>query len=230
MITTKEKKDAFINAGSEIEKELTELFSRDQRINIADIGSCDGLSTVIYSRIFPKAFFFVFEPLDSNVQQIYDNLSEYGVQNRAIIYPYALGDIKGVMKFYESYGQADWVEGWETGNKSSSLFRPKKHLTEHKWCKFKECSVEVRRLDDIGLMNPIDFAHIDVQGAEMRVLKGGSKTFKKTKAIWLEVANIDLYDGQPLKHDICRYLCKDFNIMKDTCGSGKAGDILFVRK
>lgn len=85
-------------------------------------------------------------------------------------------------------------------------------------------------MDDLGIMNDIDFAHIDVQGAEMKVLNGGVRSFKKTKAIWIEVANIDLYEGQPLKPDICRKLCGDFNIVKDTCGKDKSGDILFVRK
>ncbi|MBE3122192.1 MAG: FkbM family methyltransferase [Thermoplasmata archaeon] len=230
MITTKEKRDEFVNSGSEIKDELLSIFSADGRINIADIGSCDGLSSVIYSRIFPKAFLFVFEPLDTNVKQIYENFMEYGISDRTIIYPYTLGDVRGTVKFYQSYGQAEWVEGWETGNKSSSLLRPKKHLQQHVWCKFKESKAEVRRLDDIGLMSPVDFAHIDVQGAEIRVLKGGAKTFKGTKAIWLEVANIDLYDGQPLKADICRHLCNDFNIVKDTCGKDKSGDVLFVRK
>ncbi len=230
MITTKAKKDEFISGGSEIKEDLLKIFMDYPRVNIADIGSCDGLSSVIYSRIFPEAFFYVFEPLESNVRQIWDNFDEYGLHSRALIYPYALGDKQGVMRFYRSKGQAEWVKDWETGNKSSSLLRPKKHLKEHQWCGFDEFKVEVRILDKLGIMTSIDFAHIDVQGAEMMVLKGGQKTFKQTKAMWIEVANIELYESQPLKADICRYLCRDFNIVKDTCGNGKSGDILFVRK
>lgn len=230
MNTTRAKRDEFVNSGSEIKDDLLKLFNPGHGITIADIGSCDGLSTVIYSRIFPKAFFLVFEPREDNVKQIYENFQEYGISDRAIVYPYALGDCRGTMSFYRSYGQAEWVQDWETGNKSSSLLPPRKHLKEHQWCKFRKDTAEVRRLDDLGIMNNIDFAHIDVQGAEIKVLNGGVRSFKKTKAIWMEVANIDLYEGQPLKADICRKLCGDFNIVKDTCGKDKSGDILFVRK
>lgn len=230
MNTTKEKRDEFINSGSEIKDELLSLFNPNKGICIADIGSCDGLSSVIYSRLFPKAFFYVFEPIENNVQKIYDNFQEYGLEERSIVYPYALGDAKGRVTFFRSYGQAEWVKDWETGNKSSSLLPPSRHLKEHVWCKFRKESAEVRRLDDLQINNTIDFAHIDVQGAELKVLQGGRRTFKTTKALWIEVANIDLYDGQPLKSDICRYLCNDFNIVKDTCGKEKSGDILFVRK
>src|SRR5512136_968485 len=107
MITTKEKKDEFINAGSEIKDDLLKIFKADQRLCIADIGSCDGLSSVIYSRIFPRAFFYVFEPIESNVQQIHDNFKEYGISERSLVYPYALGENKGRVRFYRSHGQAD---------------------------------------------------------------------------------------------------------------------------
>lgn len=46
MNTTKEKRDAFINAGSEIEKELYQIFKKGDPIVIADIGACDGLSSI----------------------------------------------------------------------------------------------------------------------------------------------------------------------------------------
>jgi len=229
VITTKSKKDEFIARGSEIEKELLEIFPRDAEIVIADIGCCDALSSVIYSRIFPNATFYLFEPVKENVEYIRENIKEYGIAHRCTVYPTALGNVAGRRRFFKSYGQAEGIENWETGNKSGSLLRPRKHLTEHKWCKFKEATIDVVPLDMLTL-KPISFIHMDVQGAEMQVILGGRRAIKNVKAMWIEVANIDLYAHQPLKNNIVQYLSKDFKVIKDTCGDGKAGDILCLRK
>jgi FkbM family methyltransferase len=229
MKTTQEAKVKFIKEGSEIENELYSLFFCDQEIVIADIGACDGLSSIIYGNMFPKATIHAFEPLRDNYDEMLDNFGHYGLSNRAVAYNTALGSRAGKATFWRSYGQAPGVEGWETGNKSSSLLKPRRHVLEHPWCNFRQESVSVVTLDSLNIPR-IDFAHIDVQGAELEVLRGGVRTFSTTKALWLEVANCDLYQGQPLKHNIENYLGSDFKVMKDTCGNRKYGDVLFVRK
>lgn len=230
MITTKEKRDEYIKSGSEIEKELYQIFDKDSDIVIADIGACDGLSSIIYSKMFPNAFIHAFEPIVENASEMTSNFIEYGIMDRSAIHLHALGDRNGIIKFYKSHGQAEGVKDWDTGNKSSSLLRPRKHIAEHKWCKFDTIEVNCRRLDDENI-DYLDFAHIDVQGAELLVFKGGSKTFKNTKVIWIEVSNIDLYAQQPLKCQIEQFMKHNkFQCMKDTCGSGKYGDMLWVKK
>jgi hypothetical protein len=78
----------------------------------------------------------------------------------------------------------------------------------------------------------IDFAHIDTQGAETDVLLGGKRAFAETKAIWLEVANVELYQGQPKKHELSRILDgMGFKMELDTCTKIKSfGDMLWIRK
>ena len=232
MKTTQQKKDEFVSQGSEIEQELVGIFGRESLITIADIGACEGLSTVVYSQIFPNAQFVVFEPILENYDEMMANFRYYGILNRIIhAIPYAVGDKKETREIWKSYGDAPGVVDWETGNKSSSLLTPKKHHEEHRWCNFSHgTSVQVVSLDSItkSANLTIDFAHIDVQGAEMMVLKGGQETFKETRAIWLEVANIELYNGQPLKRDIQIYLEKQgMKCTKDTCGREKSGDMLW---
>jgi FkbM family methyltransferase len=230
MKTTKEKRDEFINKGSEIEKELLSIFRKDERLWIADIGACDGLSTIIYSKIFSNASFYVFEPLESNIALVWENFKDYNLLSRTLIFPYALGDKSGTMKFWKSHGQHKDVQDWETGNKSSSLLKPKAHLKHHQWCEFEEYSAEAKRLDESRLMNDIKFVHLDVQGAELSVLNGGKKTFGRTKVFWLEVSTVEMYEGQPLKNDILRYFGDKFTVIKDTCGDKPQGDLLLVRK
>lgn len=52
-----------------------------------------------------------------------------------------------------------------------------------------------------------DFLSIDVQGAELEVLKGAVKTLAQdTVAIQLEIEFVEIYSGQPLFADILRHL------------------------
>ena len=231
MKTTKEQRYRFVNAGSEIEHELLSIFKPEANIVIADIGACDGLSTVIYSKIFPNAKFYCFEPVRENCNELYNNIFEYRINDRVTVYQVALGNKKEEAKFFRSEGQAPGVKDWETGNKSSSLMKPKLHLKAHPWCSFSKSEiVNVDLLDNFRISH-IDFAHIDVQGAEMLVLLGGKETFKTTKAIWIEVANIELYANQPRKNEISFYLNgRGYRCIKDTCGKGKAGDMLWVKR
>lgn len=88
----------------------------------------------------------------------------------------------------------------------------------------------MHRLDDMHV-DHIDFAHIDVQGAEAMVLDGGESTFKTTKAIWMEVAEVELYEHLVKRTAIISRMENfyGFKVMKDTCTGKRFGDILFVR-
>ena len=232
MKTTKEKRDVFVNAGSEIEKELYQLFKKEEPLILADIGACDGLSSIIYLKMFPNAIVHSFEPVEENWQELVANLHEYGMEKRYQAYPFALGNHKGEVQFWRSHGQDPRIVDWDTGNKSGSLRVPALHLKEHPTVKFSSSKVKVVRLDDIFHESQrIDFAHIDVQGSEIEVLRGGARTFKQTRAIWIECCNIELYHGQPLKQDISRYLDSiGMKCMKDDCPKQKSsGDMLWVR-
>lgn len=229
-MTSKQEKDRFIEQGSEISLDLLTIFKSDEPIVVADIGACDGLSSIIYAKLFPNSFIYAFEPRPDNYAEMNSNFVEYGLTGRFQAWRLALGDKVGSVEFYESYGDAPGKRpGWETGNKSSSLLKPKKHLEDHKWCQFRPQSVSVKPLDSLAL-HKVDFAHIDVQGAEDKVLRGGRRTFKNTKAIWIEVANVELYEGQAMKNEIMRMLhMMGFKIVKDTCDKQHSGDLLCVR-
>ena len=225
MITTKEQRDKFIAAGSEISKELKEIFGNGP-ITFADIGACDGLSSIIYHKLFPGSSGVAFEPLPENVAEILKNLHDYGIEME--VQMVALSNKIGDAIFFRSSGQAPNVEGWNTGNKSSSLLRPKRHLTEHSWCKFDQIKVTTTKLDSYKYK--FDFIHMDVQGAELLVLKGGEKTVKQAKAVWIEVSNIELYAAQALKPQIAFFMSHlGFKCKIDFCGNKKYGDMLWVK-
>lgn len=66
--------------------------------------------------------------------------------------------------------------------------------------------VETRRLDDISEIQRIDFLKLDVQGAELDILKGSINHLPNILAIHTEVEFLPLYRGQPLFADIDFFL------------------------
>jgi FkbM family methyltransferase len=66
--------------------------------------------------------------------------------------------------------------------------------------------VDTVRLDDIDGLPHIDYLKLDVQGAELDVLKGGLRTLETTLVIESEVEFLPLYENQPLFGEIHIFL------------------------
>lgn len=62
------------------------------------------------------------------------------------------------------------------------------HLTEGNG----DLSVEVNTIDELGISGNISFIKCDVEGAELKVLKGAVNLIKKSKPIWMLEINSDL--------------------------------------
>jgi FkbM family methyltransferase len=216
---------------------LTKLFKSDAKLTFFDIGSCEGLSSVRYLSMFKKATVYALEPVPKNFKLVLENKKKNNLQN---FYPFQLGlsSEKGEATFYVSSGQPENKEkpsddSSAFGNKSSSLFKPGKTKEVHPWLKFKETiTIKTETLDNFcnskSIPN-IDFIHMDVQGAELMVLRGGVNMLPNVKSIWLEVEKIALYEKQALKNDIEKFLDEK----KFTCIINKmnhlAGDQLWVQ-
>lgn len=229
-------RDTYINSPSPIEYELRLIFDVQKPLVIFDIGSCEGEDSIRYSRIFSNSRIFAVEALPSNLPLLKANLDKYSVENVEIL-PFALSDKIGTCNFYVSSGQLEGNkenQDWDYGNKSSSLLPPEKHLEIIPWLKFQDMIiVEARTLKDVCLEKEIaciDFIHMDVQGAELKVLEGAEEFIKQVKLIWLEVEAIELYKNQPLKQDIEVFMQKKgFFKIKDTVDS-VSGDQLYINK
>jgi FkbM family methyltransferase len=221
MKTSLAEKTRYVEAGSPIREELRLL----NPSFILDCGACDGLDSVIYSRLLPNSEIYAIEARRDNYSELTSNIDEFDCKN---IVPgnFCLDDQAGVIDFYVSSGQSGKSE-WDTGNKSSSMLFPTGHIKEHPWCKFDREKIQAVRFDSLGIKK-IDFVHLDVQGAELKVLDGMGEVLDAVKMIWCEVATVSLYDGQPLKAEVEKYLSfKGFKKTKDT--SHKFGDQLWQR-
>lgn len=226
----------YILTDSAITSDLLRLFNKNENLNILDIGGCEGEESIRYSRLFPNASIVVFEPLPKNQILIENNINKYNATNVKLL-PIALSDKSGIEKFYVSSGQPEEQKenlDWDFGNKSSSLLPPDRHTEMVPWIKFKEAiDVRTENLQNVlGQLkiNVVDFIHMDVQGAELKVLTGAGGMLKNIKAIWLEVADIKLYKDQPIRMDIEKFMKENNFFLVKTNLYGGVGDQMYLNR
>jgi len=225
----------YIDSPLPIKDDLLSFFNKDSKIIIFDIGACEAEDSIRYSLLFPEAHIYAFEPNPENISLAKKNIEVYKKSNIQIIEE-ALSDKVGIAEFYISSGNPNPEKiieesDWDFGNKSSSILPPGKIKQTHDWLKFnKKISV---RTDTIGNfakrknIQKIDFVHMDVQGAELKVLKGAGKFISNIKLIWLEVSTLELYKNQALQKHVERFLKKNGFVLIKNSMSGFAGDQLY---
>lgn len=145
--------------------------------------------------------------------------------------PHALGTFTGLFHEYEQLGV-------------SSFFKPNRVVIEEfiekhnkwEWNIKKSYKVRVETLDDaMKRIGKIDKIKLDVQGAELNILKSGEETLKDVKEIELEVHWIEVYIGQPLFSEVNEWLMnkgfqfKDFKRIKVIKGQLCWADVLYVK-
>lgn len=208
---------------------------------ILDIGAADGADTVRYAMRFPAAQVVAFEPLSFNVEEIRRAIESQGLGDRVRVFQVALSDQDGAVDFWVSGGTppeqvtkrnpaALGPSGWRY---SSSMLEPLKHLEHWPWVTFHRETASARRLDTLAAeegIEHIDFVHLDVQGAELAVLRGMGSLLGQLRAIWLEVSNTEMYRGQPLRAEVEAFMSQHgFELALDAVGRKVQGDQLWVR-
>lgn len=171
--------------------------------SLIDIGAAHGDFSKMFLEIWPKSNITAFEAnkLDSH----YLDNTNWDVYYRA------LGEKEGKMTFYTN--PDDPVGG------GSSLYKENTQWFENA----VEEKVQVSPLDSFDVQG--DFVKIDVQGAELDVIKGGHEVLNKADFLLLELSFLDYNLGAPLIDDVLR---ETFNIgfrMVDTFGPSMGGHI-----
>jgi len=101
--------------------------------------------------------------------------------------------------------------------------------------------IQPKKLDDLKITS-CDFIKLDVQGAELDILHGATKSLDKCIGLELEVEFLELYKNQSLFGDVCKFLNSkgidfiDFvhisrweRDLHSTVGQAMFGDALFLR-
>jgi len=201
--------------------------------NIFEIGACEGEDTTKYARLFPRARFWVFEPLPSNFSKLQVMLSHHP-EIGAEAFCLALSDRSGTATFHVSSTAAarSSVKKAQGGHRSSSLLPPRDEKPAAlEWLEFSEVIVvQTETLDNFCAMQgitQIDFIHMDVQGAELKVLSGATRMLPRIRAIWMEVAFEATYEGQPLELEATRWMAEQGFRKIHQVSYGPEGDALY---
>lgn len=96
----------------------------------------------------------------------------------------------------------------------------------------KDITMKTRRLDQMSCWGGYDFLNIDIQGAELKALKGMGETLDHFKWVYLEVNWKELYIGCALFDEVERFLTEKGFKFVESKESGKTGwgDALFIRR
>jgi FkbM family methyltransferase len=202
---------------------------------IFDIGAYEGQDTEKYAKMFPQAHFWAFEPLLSNFNKLQEVLLRHP-EVKAKAFCLALSDHVGESSFHTSSTVAatkgDVDEKMRPGRASSSLLPPRDEKpADLRWLDFSEViEVQTDTLDNFCAkqgITQIDFIHMDVQGAELKVLSGAKKMLPRIRAIWMEVAFEATYEGQPLESEATRWMAERGFRKIHQCRYGPEGDALY---
>jgi FkbM family methyltransferase len=120
------------------------------------------------------------------------------------------------------------------GGGSSSMFKPAQHSVSWPEITFVPRKLRTVRFDTFVSkleidIKPYNFLVVDVQGAELNVVKGFGSHLNQIDAIVVEVATAYFYEGQCLFNEINEFFTNNNFILRDSRVSG-FGEALYIRK
>lgn len=145
------------------------FYKRMQEIKapvIEDIGAAAGSFTLL-AKFHPNAFIYAYEPNPAVFRLLLENVKLNNLEMRTGTMPFALSN---------KDGQATLLVPRKQHRAGSATIGPHPHQKE-----WKKVAVETRRLDRFSRPEGLDLVKLDVEGAELLVLKGGRHTIKKHK-------------------------------------------------
>lgn len=170
---------------------------------ILEIGAHHGTHTGMLLGIFPKACVHAFEP-DPRAIEVHRRCV---TDRRATLHELAIGAENGRATFHVSSGlppdasdttRRTYPKGWD---QSGSLRAPKRHTERYPWVKFvRTIRVDVRTLDTFASkhrIGSVDLIWADMQGAEGDLARGGAVTLARTRFVYCEYSDDELYEGEP---------------------------------
>ena len=147
---------------------------------------------------FPGSRLVSFEAVESQCKE----MQAKAPANHTIIHA-TIAERRETRTFYDTHKKG-----------SHSLYSPLEELPSGLSVSSTQRLAGVRLVETVGLdealagasIEDVDFLLMDVQGAELEVLRGATETLKKTLAVMAEVEFTQLYEDQPLFGDVCKYM------------------------
>ena len=193
---------------------------------IVDVGANVGQFSLIASAIHPQAQIFGFEPLP-RAADVYEKV--FAGRSNVTLFRHALGERAGTATLNLA-GADDSSSLLPISDAMVSLYPQTRTVGK--------ISVNVRPLRDVlpEIVAPA-LLKIDVQGAELEVLKGCGEMLAAFDHIYVELSFTELYLGQPLASEVICYLagrqftvCGVYNVSTVAGGASVQADFLFQRQ
>ena len=178
---------------------IFDLFDLDETIQVMDIGASAIAEVPIYNVLLEKRIARL-TAFDGDARQVSSIENAYGE------------DIVTVLNYFLFDGEKHDVYLCSPSSGMSSLFKPKTEALNffNGFSSFGEVQsiekVQTTRLDDIENVKPPDFLKMDVQGAELEIIKNGTNKLEDCLALQLEVSYFNLYEKQPSFGEVDVYL------------------------
>jgi len=186
-----------------IKQQIANLIGNNKKVVILDVGAYDGKDAAAFNNIFDDCEIHCFEA-DSRSQKLFEQLNSSN--NNLTLWKCAIGSVDWKqVALYKS----DRInrENWSA---SSSIREPKNHLGYFNDIKFDEVEmVDSSTLDMWAWFHNfdvIDLLWCDVNGAEQDVILGATDTLKKTRFVYLEYSDKELFNGQLNKKELLSLL------------------------
>jgi FkbM family methyltransferase len=138
-----------------------------------DIGANIGNFSLLVVELFPKSTVYSFEPSKATFDQLVQNIES---QLQITAHPIAFGEDNKQASLYSN----------EVGSGMASLYNRNLNNPSIKFNQSEK--IQVQKLDDWVAKNKVnpDYIKIDVEGSELSVLRGGTNTLRKVKAVQFE--------------------------------------------
>lgn len=178
---------------------IFDLFDLDETIEVMDIGASAIAEVPIYKVLLEKHMAHL-TAVDGDERQITAIENAYGKKFVTVLNKFLFDGCKhDVFLCAPASGM-------------SSLFKPNVEALSffNEFSKFGHVqsieNIQTVRLDDIENIKNPDFLKMDVQGAELEIIKNGTKKLESCLAIQLEVSYFNLYENQPSFGEVDVYL------------------------
>jgi FkbM family methyltransferase len=177
------------------------FFDGEKNLVIFDVGAYVGDITAIYTKTFPSATVYCFEPFADSFQE----LSRLAKQESIRPYQVAFSDQNGKAMFQVN-----------TDRSCNSIF-PRPSAGAKYYSKSSQnigqIEVETQILDtfcDTENITDIDILKLDVEGSELKVLSGASERLrdKRIKLIYTEIMFVPHYEGGCLFCNVSDFLSR----------------------
>ena len=208
-------------------------FLRPKTVNVVlDIGSRDAEVAVALQQSFPNSRVFAFECNPPALQLCRDRISAFG-DDRIFLVAKAVSDSTGQLDFY-SIDPSKTITPHLDGNiGASSLFvaNPGYPYERYSQTKIRVHSTTLADWARDAHVTSVDIMWMDLQGGELKALKGMGDLLRTAKVIYTEVEFKPIYLGQPLFVDVDRFMrSMGFRLHKLFKHSDWAGDAMYVRR